>query len=70
MGLLKIITNWKNRQLNSDFKRIKVTSGGAFYMKSEDIFNDKAESVALIKKLNRSVENYNKSTNRNLASIK
>ena len=60
MSFFKILSNWKNRQDNSDFKRIRVTSGGAFYMKSEDIFNDKVETVALMKKLNKSLDNYSK----------
>ncbi|MXV17123.1 hypothetical protein [Hufsiella ginkgonis] len=52
MGLIKAFLNWKNRKDTSDLKRIVVTSNGDFYMKSEDIFHDKAKSLALIDKLN------------------
>ena len=59
MGFWKVLTNWNTRKETSDVKRIKVTSGGAFYMKSKDIFNNKKETVELIQKLNKSVDKYN-----------
>lgn len=60
MSLFKALKNWKNRKEKSDLNRIRVTSSGAFYMKSEDLFNDKDESLVLLKKLNKSIENYKK----------
>lgn len=60
MGLLKAIRNWRVRQEKSDLKRVKVTSNGAFYMKTEDLFNNKNESITLLRKLNKSVENHKK----------
>lgn len=62
MGFLEAITNWKQRKLHSDLKSIKVTTNGAFYMKSEDLFGDKAEALRLLDKLNRSVESRKKSS--------
>lgn len=70
MGLIKAIKKWKEKVNNSDLSRIRVTSGGAFYMKSEDIFNDKTESIELLRKLNDSVNKYNKSSKNNLAGVK
>lgn len=64
MSFWKAITNWKSRKEKSDIQRVNVTSGGAFYMKSEDLFNDKAEALELLKKLNKSVDNYKKYSNR------
>jgi hypothetical protein len=64
VGLFKAIKNWKNRKLQSDLNRVRVTSSGAFYMETEDLFNDKNESLTLLKKLNESVENHKKQ-NRN-----
>lgn len=42
----------------TDFDKIKVTSNGAFYMSSKDIFDDKEESLALIKSLRKSIQKY------------
>lgn len=70
MGLIKAIQNWKEKVNNSDLQRIRVTSGGAFYMKSEDIFNDKEESIELLKKLNDSVDKYNKASKKHMAHVK
>jgi len=58
MRLLKAIITWKKRIETSDIKLVKVTSSGAFYMKSEDLFNDKKESLDLLDKLNESVNKY------------
>lgn len=60
MEIFKAIKNWKIRQEKSDLKKVNVTSNGAFYMKTEDLFNDKAESIELLRKLNKSVENHRK----------
>lgn len=70
MGLIKAIQNWKEKVHNSDLPRIRVTSGGAFYMKSEDIFNNKTESIELLKKLDDSVKKYNQASKNNLADAK
>ena len=60
MSFWEAITSWKSRVESSDLKRVKVTSSGAFYMKSGDLFNDKEESLELLRKLDRSVNNYQK----------
>lgn len=62
MGFWKAISNWRIRKAKSDIKRVKVTSSGAFYMKSEDLFNDKAEALKLLDKLNKSVESRTRAT--------
>lgn len=68
MGFWKAISNWENRKEKSDIDRVKVTSSGAFYMKSEDLFDDKVETLKLLDKLNRSVENRKRSSKENYAS--
>ena len=55
MQLLYSIIKWRNRKKTSDIKFVRVTSSGAFYMKSEDIFNDKKESLELLERLNKSL---------------
>ena len=42
----------------SDYSKIRVTSNGAFYMRSADIFNDKKESLTLLSKLSKALERY------------
>lgn len=54
--------NWGNRKKTSDIAKIKVTDSGAFYMRTEDLFDDREESLLLLKKLNESVENHRKSS--------
>lgn len=60
MGLFKAFKNWKTRKEQSDLNKVTVTASGAFYMKTEDLFNDKTESLTLLSKLNKSVENHKK----------
>ncbi|WP_177764919.1 hypothetical protein [Flavobacterium sp. I3-2] len=50
-------------------KRVRVTSSGAFYMKSEDLFNDNKEALELIEKLDKSVSNFKKANSRNFANV-
>jgi len=40
----------------SDFDKIKVTSNGAFYMSSEDIFDDREKILVFLEKLNNSLK--------------
>jgi len=68
MKLFKNINRWLERKDKSDIRRVRVTSSGAFYMKSEDLFNDKKEVLELIEKLDKSVANYKKSNSRNFAN--
>ncbi|THF49832.1 hypothetical protein E6C50_10780 [Flavobacterium supellecticarium] len=69
MSIFKnIVSEWIKRKKNSDIKKVTVTSSGAFYMKSEDLFNDDAEALALLDKLDKSVKNY-KSVNKNTFHI-
>lgn len=60
MGLWEALKKWKQRKEQSDLMKIKVTSGGAFYMKSEDIFNNRSEALLLLEKLDKSVNNYSR----------
>lgn len=46
------------RKKDTDFEKIKVSSNGDFSMSSKDIFDDKDESLRLIKKLKGSVSSY------------
>lgn len=62
MSLFKALKKWNLRKEESDLKRVRITSSGAFYMKSEDLFNDKQEALELLKKLNKSLDNYKKSS--------
>lgn len=52
-------TNFKKS--DNDYSKIRVTSNGAFYMRSEDIFDDKKESLTLLKKLSESLKVYKSS---------
>ncbi|WP_318312574.1 hypothetical protein [Flagellimonas crocea] len=58
MGLVEIILGHSERKKNTDFAKIKVTANGGFYMKSEDIFDNKDESLKLIESLRKSVKKY------------
>lgn len=55
------------RAKETDIDKVKVTSSGRFYMTSEDLFDDKDEALRLIKKLDKSVEAYQKARSQNLA---
>ena len=59
MSIISALKNWNDRKENSDLKRIKVTSSGTFYMKSKDLFDNKTETLELLKKLNKSIEKRN-----------
>lgn len=59
-NMIREIKKYYEELKSTDLKRIKVTSGGDFYMTSEDLFNDKEESTNLIKSLTKSVSNYQK----------
>lgn len=67
MTLFKNINRWFERTKKSDIKRVRVTSSGAFYMKSEDLFNDSKEALELIEKLDKSVTNFKKANSRKFA---
>jgi hypothetical protein len=60
MSLLKHIFTWRDRKKNSDIGKINITSGGGFYMKSEDLFSDKASTMKLLDKLNQTLKNRTK----------
>lgn len=70
MGIINALKNWSDRKENSDLKRVKITESGAFYMKSEDLFNDKEETLALLKKLNKSIDNHIKGNENNRSTTK
>ncbi|MPT35945.1 hypothetical protein [Flavobacterium sp. WV_118_3] len=64
MSIFKnIVSEWMKRKKNSDIEKVNVTSSGAFYMKSEDLFNDDKEALALLNKLDKAVKIY-KSANK------
>ncbi|MEZ7506037.1 hypothetical protein [Flavobacterium sp. Arc2] len=67
MTLFKNINRWFERTKKSDIKRVRVTSSGAFYMKSEDLFNDSKEALELIEKLDKSINNFKKANSRKFA---
>lgn len=69
MRLLKNINKWLERKNKSDIERVRVTSSGAFYMKSEDLFNDNKEALELIEKLDKSLSNFKKANSRNFAKV-
>jgi hypothetical protein len=58
----KNINRWLKRKDKSDIRRVRVTSSGEFYMKSEDLFNNNKESLELIEKLDKSVSNFKKAS--------
>lgn len=58
MSIFNAIKKWNDRKENSDLKNINVTSSGAFYMKSKDLFDNKKESLELLKKLNESINKH------------
>lgn len=58
MGLVETLLGLSERKKNTDFAKIKVTSNGAFYMKSEDLFDNKDENLKLIADLRKSVKKY------------
>lgn len=61
LEFIKSFLKYNKKKEDSDLKKIKITSSGAFYMTSKDLFNDKQKSLELLEKLNKSVENHNKS---------
>ncbi|WP_300489507.1 hypothetical protein [Flavobacterium sp.] len=63
MDFFKNICKWFGNNKDSDIEKVTVTSSGAFYMKSEDLFNDDTEALALLDKLDKAVKIY-KSDNR------
>lgn len=67
MGFFKKMSEYLKRSKNSDLKRVRVTSSGAFYMKSEDLFNDNKETLELLDKLNESVSKYKKVNGKHFA---
>ncbi|MDN3673847.1 hypothetical protein QWY99_12380 [Flavobacterium branchiarum] len=67
MKLFKKINRWLERTEKSDIKRVRVTSSGAFYMKSEDLFDNNQEALELIEKLDKSVSNFKKANSKKFA---
>ncbi len=68
MNMFKVIKKWFKKDDGTDLKRVRVTSSGAFYMKSEDLFHDSKKTLELIEKLDKSIANYMKRKSRNLDS--
>lgn len=60
MGIIKFIKGIPDRRRTTDYNKIRVTSNGAFYMKSEDIFDDRIKSKELTSKLRDAVSVYEK----------
>ncbi|GGW65620.1 hypothetical protein DFQ11_10311 [Winogradskyella epiphytica] len=55
---------------NTDYSKIRVTSNGAFYMRSEDIFNNKTESLSLLSKLSKALDRYKSNQTNSIAKTK
>jgi hypothetical protein len=51
--IIRFIFNWNTRKRTSDITKVKVTEGGGFYMRSEDLFSNKEKSLELLDKLNK-----------------
>lgn len=56
MSLIKAYKVWEAKKANSDFGRIKINSSGSFYMKSEDLFNNKEEVKKYVGALSASLK--------------
>ena len=69
MSIFNFIKKWKSRKEKSDLHRVRITSNGAFYMKTEDLFNDKEESLMLLTKLNKSIKNHNKKSQKSFTLV-
>ncbi len=65
---MKFLKKWFGRGKETAIDKVKVTSSGRFYIKSEDLFDDKDEALRLIKKLDKSVEAYRQAQSKNLAA--
>jgi len=66
---MKFLEKWFRPAKETDIHKVKVTSSGRFYMTSEDLFDDKDEALSLIKKLNESVEAFQKARSKDLAHL-
>ncbi|MBZ9731179.1 hypothetical protein LB467_15905 [Salegentibacter sp. JZCK2] len=69
MGIIKAHKIWKTKRKDSDFNRIKINSSGSFHMKSNDLFDDKAEVKKYVKALNEALDKYNKNQKSNTAPL-
>ena len=58
MGFIETYVDLLKKKKNTEYEKIHVTSNGAFSMKSKDIFDNKEESLELIKTLRIAVKNY------------
>lgn len=58
MDLLRTLISIPKRKRTTDYDKIQVTSNGAFYMKSKDIFDNKEKSLELIDNLRNAVKKY------------
>lgn len=68
MSIFKAYKIWKSKKANSDFERIKINSSGSFYMKSNDLFDDKEKVIRFVRVLNKSLDSFNK-TNEQEAQV-
>lgn len=68
--MISDIRKYREKYKNSDLKRLVVTSDGSFFMPSEEIFNDKDESLELIHRLRHSVHKYQNRRRHNTNLIK
>jgi hypothetical protein len=58
------------KKIESDYSKIRVTSNGAFYMRSADIFNNKEESLTLLSKLSKTLKVYKSKQDKNMTNSK
>lgn len=57
------------KKTKTDYSKIRVTSNGAFYMRSEDIFNNKTEALSLLSKLSKSLDRYKANQNKKTEKV-
>ncbi len=62
MGIKEAYKIWLAKKANSDFNKIKINSSGSFYMKSEDLFDNKEDVKKYVNALNESLKNYKKNS--------
>lgn len=60
MSIWKAYKIWEAKKADSDFERIKINSSGSFYMKSNDLFEDKEKVKRFVSEINKSLDSFNK----------
>ncbi len=58
MSIKEAYRIWLAKKANSDFGKIRINSSGSFYMKSEDLFNNREDVKNYVNALNESLKKY------------